>query len=217
MFLDEVGELPTETQIALLRVLQEHEFERVGGTRSIQTNVRVVAATNRNLQAAIQAGTFRSDLFYRLNVFPIDMPPLRERKEDIPVLVEYFVDHCARKVGKNIQGITKESLDLLRSYPWPGNIRELQNVIERSVIMCETENFSVDKTWLAQQPLATVPKIPLGLSEKLAAQEKEMIEAALRESAGRVFGPSGAATKLGIPRSTLESKIRSLKISKNSF
>ena len=145
------------------------------------------------------------------------MPPLRERREDIPVLVEYFVDHCARKVKKNIQGITKESLDLLRSYPWPGNIRELQNVIQRSVIMCETENFSVDKTSLAQQPLATEPKIPLDLSEKLAVQEKEMIEAALRESAGRVFGPSGAATKLGMPRSTLESKIRSLKISKNSF
>jgi len=220
IFLDEVGELPAETQIALLRVLQELEFERVGGTRSIRTNVRVIAATNRNLQVAIQAGTFRSDLFYRLNVFPIDMPPLRERREDIPVLVEYFVDHCARKVRKNIQGITKESLDLLRSYSWPGNIRELQNVIERSVIMCETENFSVDKTWLArlaQQPLATEPKIPLDLSEKLAAEEKEMIEAALRESAGRVFGPSGAATKLGIPRSTLESKIRSLKISKNSF
>jgi len=172
--LDEVGELPLGTQIALLRVLQEHEFERVGGTRSIPTNVRVVAATNRNLQAAIAAGTFRSDLFYRLNVFPIDMPPLRERREDIPVLVEYFVDHCARKVGKNIQGISKESLDLLRSYPWPGNIRELQNVIERSVIMCETENFSVDKTWLswlAQQPLATEPKMPLDLSEKLAALE----------------------------------------------
>jgi transcriptional regulator with GAF, ATPase, and Fis domain len=220
IFLDEVGELPAETQIALLRVLQEHEFERVGGTRSIQANVRVIAATNRNLQAAIAAGTFRSDLFYRLNVFPIDMPPLRERREDIPVLVEYFVDHCARKVGKNIQGITKESLDLFRSYPWPGNIRELQNVIERSVIMCETENFSVDKTWLswlAQQPLATEPRIPLVLSERLAAREKEMIEGALRESAGRVFGPSGAATKLGIARSTLESKIRSLKISKKSF
>jgi transcriptional regulator with GAF, ATPase, and Fis domain len=220
IFLDEVGELPLETQIALLRVLQEHEFERVGGTRSIRTNVRVIAATNRNLQVAIQVGTFRSDLFYRLNVFPIDMPPLRERREDIPVLVEYFVDHCARKVGKNIQGITKESLDLLRSYAWPGNIRELQNVIERSVIMCETENFSVDRTWLAwlaQQSLATEPRIPLDLSEKLAAQEKGMIEAALRESAGRVFGPSGAATKLGTPRSTLESKIRSLKISKDSF
>jgi len=217
IFLDEVGELPMETQIALLRVLQEHEFERVGGTHSIRTNVRVIAATNRNLQMAIAAGTFRSDLYYRLNVFPIDMPPLRERREDIPVLVEYFVDHCARKAGKNIQGITKESLDLLRSYPWPGNIRELQNVIERSVIMCETENFSVDKTWLAQQPLATEPKIPLDLSEKLAAQEKEMIEAALRESAGQVFGPFGAAIKLGMSRSTLESKIRSLKINKNHF
>jgi len=217
IFLDEVGELPLETQIALLRVLQEHEFERVGGTRPIRTNVRVIAATNRNLQAAIQAATFRSDLFYRLNVFPIDMPPLRERREDIPVLVEYFVDQCARKARKNIQGISKESLELLRSYPWPGNIRELQNVIERSVIMCETEDFSVDKTLLAWRPLATEPKIPLDLSEKLAAQEKEMIEAALRETSGRVFGPSGAATKLGIPRSTLESKIRSLKISKDSF
>ena len=217
IFLDEVGELPAETQIALLRVLQEHEFERVGGTRSIPTNVRVIAATNRNLQAAIAAGTFRSDLFYRLNVFPIEMPPLRERREDIPVLVEYFVDQCARKVRKNIQGISKESLDLLRSHPWPGNIRELQNVIERSVIMCETETFSVDKTWLAMQPLATEPKIPLDFSEKLAAQEKEMIEAALRESAGRVFGPSGAAAMLGMPRSTVESKIRTLRINKNHF
>ena len=217
IFLDEVGELPIETQIALLRVLQEHEFERVGGTRSIQTNVRVVAATNRNLQEAIAAGTFRSDLFYRLNVFPIEIAPLRERQEDIPVLVEYFIHRCARNAKKNITGIEKNSLDLLHSYPWPGNIRELQNVIERSVIMCDTENFTVDKTWLAQQPLATEPKVPLELSEKLAAQEKEMIEAALRESAGRVFGPSGAATKLGIARSTLESKIRSLKISKNSF
>jgi len=217
IFLDEVGELPAETQVALLRVLQEHEFERVGGTRSIQTNVRVIAATNRNLQAAIAAGTFRSDLFYRLNVFPLEMPPLRERREDIPVLVEYFVDHCARKVKKNIQGITKESLDLLRSYPWPGNIRELQNVIERSVIMCETENFSVDETWLAQQPVASEAKSQSSFSQKLASQEKEMIESALRESEGRVFGPSGAAAKLAISRSTLESKIRSLRINKNRF
>jgi transcriptional regulator with GAF, ATPase, and Fis domain len=217
IFLDEVGELPMQAQIALLRVLQEREFERVGGTRSIQTNVRVIAATNRNLQAAIAAGTFRSDLFYRLNIFPIEMPPLRERREDIPVLVEYFVDHCARKVGKNIQGITKESLDLLRSYPWPGNIRELQNVIERSVIMCETENFSVDETWLARQSLASECKSQSDFSQKLAAREKEMIEAALSESRGQVFGPSGAAAVLGIPRSTVESKIRSLKINKNHF
>jgi transcriptional regulator with GAF, ATPase, and Fis domain len=217
IFLDEVGELPPETQIALLRVLQEHEFERVGGTRSIQTNVRVIAATNRNLQAAIAAGTFRSDLFYRLNVFPIDMPPLRERREDIPVLVEHFIDRCARNAGKNIRGIEKNSLDLLQSYPWPGNIRELQNVIERSVIMCETENFSVDETWLAQQPVASEAKGQSGLSQKLAAQEKEMIEAALSESGGQVFGRSGAAAILGMPRSTVESKIRSLQINKNHF
>jgi len=217
IFLDEVGELPMVTQIALLRVLQEHEFERVGGTRSIQTNVRVIAATNRNLQAAIAAGTFRSELFYRLNVFPIEMPPLRERREDIPSLVEYFIDRYARKLGKNIRGVSSGTLELFQSCPWPGNIRELQNVIERSVIVCETENFSVDETWLPRQPLASECKSQSDFSQKLAAQEKEMIEAALRESAGRVFGPSGAATKLGIARSTLESKIRSLKISKNSF
>jgi transcriptional regulator with GAF, ATPase, and Fis domain len=217
IFLDEVGELPLETQIALLRVLQEHEFERVGGARSIQTNVRVIAATNRNLQAAIAAGTFRSDLFYRLNVFPIEMPPLRERRADIPVLVDYFLDRCARNVGKNIRGINKKSLDLLQSYPWPGNIRELQNVIERSVIMCETEDFSVDETWLPQQGVASESKGQSDFSQKLAAQEKEMIESALRESEGRVFGPSGAAAMLGMPRSTTESKIRSLKIDKNRF
>ena len=217
IFLDEVGELPMETQIALLRVLQEHEFERVGGTRSIQTNVRVVAATNRNLLAAIVDGAFRSDLFYRLNVFPIEIAPLRERREDIPALVEYFINRCARSVGKNIKGIEKKSLDLLQSYPWPGNIRELQNVIERSVIMCETGDFSVDETWLAQQPVASESKGQSGLSQKLAAQEKEMIEAALSESGGQVFGPSGAAAMLGMPRSTVESKIRSLKINKNHF
>ena len=217
IFLDEVGELPLETQIALLRVLQEREFERVGGTRSIQTNVRVIAATNRNLQAAIAAGNFRSDLFYRLNVFPIEMPPLRERQEDIPQLVEYFIDRSARKVGKNIRGLCKTTLDVLQSYPWPGNIRELQNVVERSVIVCETENFSVDESWLARQPVATGLKSQLELSQKLAAQEKVMIEAALRESGGRVSGPSGAATKLGIHRSTLESKIASLKIDKYRF
>jgi PAS domain S-box-containing protein len=217
IFLDEIGELPAETQITLLRVLQEHEFERVGGTGSIRTDVRVIAASNRDLQAAIAAGTFRSDLFYRLNVFPIEIPPLRERREDIPLLVEYFIDRYARKAGKSIRGVNKKSLDLLQSYPWPGNIRELQNVIERSVIVCETENFSVDESWLLRQPLATESNGQLEFSQKLAAQEKEMIEAALRESGGRVFGPSGAAAKLGMPRSTLESKIRSLKIDKNRF
>jgi transcriptional regulator with GAF, ATPase, and Fis domain len=217
IFLDEVGELPLETQIALLRVLQEHEFERVGGTRSIQTNVRVIAATNRNLQAAINAGAFRSDLFYRVNVFPIEMPPLRERREDIPALIDYFIDRCAREVGRNIRGVDQNTLALLQSYPWPGNIRELQNVIERSVIMCETENFSVDGTWFPQQAVASESKGQPDFSHKHADRGKEMIESALRESEGRVFGPSGAAAKLGIARSTLESKIRSLKINKNHF
>ena len=217
IFLDEVGDLPAETQIALLRVLQEHEFERLGGTGSIRTNVRVIAATNRDLQAAIVVGIFRSDLFYRLNVFPIEVPPLRERQEDIPVLVKYLIDRYARKAGKNIRGVNKRSLELLQSYPWPGNIRELQNVIERSVIVCETENLSVDESWLSRQAPVTRPQSDLGLSRKPAAQEKEIIEGALRESRGRVAGPSGAAAKLGIPGSTLESKIRSLKINKHRF
>jgi formate hydrogenlyase transcriptional activator len=217
IFLDEIGELPPETQVALLRVLQEYEFERVGGNRSIRADVRVIVATNRDLQAAMAAGTFRSDLFYRLNVFPIEMPPLRERRDDIPLLAEYFIDRYARKTGKNIRSISKKTWNLFESYPWPGNIRELQNVIERSIIVCETESFSVDASWLSRQPPATEPTGQTDLALKLAAQEKEAIEAALRESGGRVFGPSGAAAKLGVPRSTLESKIRSLKIDKNRF
>jgi transcriptional regulator with GAF, ATPase, and Fis domain len=217
IFLDEVGELPAETQVALLRVLQEHEFERIGGTRSIQTDARVISATNRDLEAAIAAGAFRSDLFYRLNVFPIEIPPLRERCEDIPVLVEYFIDRYARKAGKNITGISKKSLDLLQRYPWPGNIRELQNIIERSLIVCKTQTFSVDESWLYRQPLPSEANRTLGLSGKLVAQEKEMIEAALRDSGGRVSGPSGAAARLSMPASTLESKIRSLRIDKNRF
>jgi PAS domain S-box-containing protein len=217
IFLDEVGDLPAETQVTLLRVLQERQFERVGGNRILTTDVRVIAATNRDLSAAIAAGTFRSDLFYRLNVFPIEMPPLRERREDIPLLVEYFIDRYARKAGKSIRGVNKKTLDLFQSYPWPGNIRELQNIIERSVIVCETENFSVDENWLTRQPIATESKSYLDLAEKLALQEKETIEAALRDCGGQVFGPSGAAARLGMPRSTLESKIRSLKINKNRF
>ena len=214
IFLDEVGELPSETQITLLHVLQEREFQRVGGNQSIRANARVIAATNRDLEAAIAEGTFRSDLFYRLNVFPIEIPPLRERKDDIPLLVEYFIDRFARKAGKSIRGMNKKTLNLFLSYPWPGNIRELQNVVERSVILCETENFSVDESWLSRKPLVHDPK---SHSQKLAAQEKEMIEAALRESGGRVSGPTGAAAKLGLHRSTLESKIISLKINKYGF
>ena len=151
IFLDEIGELPAETQIALLRVLQEHEFERVGGTRRIRVDVRVIAATNRDLEAAINAGSFRSDLFYRLNVFPMEIPSLRERRVDIPLLVEYFIDRYARKAGKNIKRVNKKTLELFQSYPWPGNIRELQNVIERSIILCESDIFSIDENWLPQQ------------------------------------------------------------------
>jgi PAS domain S-box-containing protein len=217
IFLDEIGELPLETQIVLLRVLQEREFERVGGAGSIRTDVRVIAATNHDLHEAVASGAFRSDLFYRLNVVPIEMPPLRERKEDIPLLVEYFIDRYARKAGKRILGASKKSLELLQLYPWPGNIRELQNVVERSVILCETESFSVDESWLPRQPPASEPKSQAELSRKIAAQEKEMIEAALKECGGRVYGPAGAAAKLGTPRSTLESKIRSLKINKYRF
>jgi formate hydrogenlyase transcriptional activator len=217
IFLDEVGELPAETQIALLRVLQEREFERIGAAGSIRTNVRVIAATNRDLEGAIAAGSFRSDLFYRLNVFPIEMPSLRERREDIPLLVEYFIDRFARQAGKSFQAVNKKSLELLQSYPWPGNIRELQNVIERSVIVCETENFSVDESWLSQQPHGSEATSEIGLFQQLASQEKAIIEAALGECRGRVYGPSGAAAKLSMPRSTLEHKIRLLKIDKHRF
>ena len=160
---------------------------------------------------------FRSDLYYRLNVFPIEIPPLRERREDIPLLIEYFIDRYARKMGRTIRRMNRRSLELLQAYPWPGNIRELQNVIERSVIVCESENFSIDESWLSRQPWAAESKGPAELSQKVAAQEKEMIESALKESRGRVFGPLGAAIRLGIPRSTLESKIRSLRIDKNRF
>jgi formate hydrogenlyase transcriptional activator len=217
IFLDEVGELSPDTQVALLRVLQEREFERVGGGQSIRVNVRVVAATNRDLKAAVANSAFREDLYYRLNVFPLDMPPLRARRADIPLLVEYFIDRYARKAGKNIRSVDKRTLQLLQSYPWPGNIRELQNVIERSIIVSEGEIFTIDESWLSQPPLGTrLGNTPV-LSEKVAATEREVIEEALRECRGRIFGPSGAAAKLGIARSTLESKIRSLNINKNRF
>ena len=215
IFLDEIGELPMETQIALLRVLQEQKFERLGGNQPIRANARVITATNRDLESAIAAGSFRRDLFYRLNVFPIEIPPLRERKEDIPILVEYFIHRYASKLGKKIRSANRKTLDLLQSYPWPGNIRELQNVIERSIIVCDTENFSVDENWLDRESHQAKAGQPL--SDLLVTQTKEMIEAALAESGGRVSGSSGAAARLGMPPSTLESKIKSLKINKYLF
>ena len=214
IFLDEVGELSSETQVALLRVLQEREFERVGGRDRIRVDVRVIAATNRDLSAAVDDGDFRQDLFYRLNVFPLEMPPLRERRDDISVLVEYFIGRYARKAGKTFRQVSKRTLDRLRSYPWPGNVRELQNVIERSVIVSDTDEFRVDESWLSG---ASAAESRLGLYGTMAAHEKAVVEEALRASGGRVAGPSGAAARLGLPRSTLESKIRMLKINKSRF
>ncbi len=216
IFLDEIGELPAETQVALLRVVQERQYERVGGNQVLFADVRVIAATNRDLDAAISAGTYRADLFYRLNVFPIEVPPLRQRKADIPMLVEYFVKRYAEKVGKQISKIDKSTLELCQAYPWPGNIRELQNIIERSVILCTGDTFRIDEAWLCSQE-STRPELLTPLTETLQNQEKEMIETALAESNGRVAGPNGAAAKLGIPRSTLDWKIKQLKIRKYKF
>jgi formate hydrogenlyase transcriptional activator len=212
LFLDEIGDLPMETQIALLRVLQEKEFERVGSNHPISVDVRLIAATNRDLPAAVGAGTFRQDLFYRLNVFPIAVPPLRERVEDIPLLVEYFVGRYANGVGKKIRHIGKDTLELFRAYDWPGNIRELQNVVERAVILTETDTFAVDESWLKRESAKLVPSHQR--LSALADREVKMIETALAETHGRISGPSGAAAKLGIPRQTLESKIRRLGIDK---
>ncbi len=216
IFLDEVGDLPPDTQLALLRVLQEREFERLGATRPTKVDVRVIAATNRDLQDAMANGAFRADLFYRLSVFPIEMPALRERTADIPLLVAYFVDRYASKAGKAIRHIDNRTLDLVQSYRWPGNVRELQNVIERAVIVCETDTLVVDENWFSPESLAAKPPtLPLG--DALVAREREMIEAALAETKGKVSGPSGAAARLGIPGSTLESRIRALKIRKSQY
>jgi len=211
-----VGDLPAETQITLLRVLQERQFERVGGNRTLTTDVRIIAATNRDLTAAIAAGTFRSDLFYRLSVFPIEVPALRKRKVDIPMLVEYFVKRYAEKVGKEICKIDVNTLELCQSYPWPGNIRELQNIVERSVILTSGDTFSIEKAWLAS-PEPARQELPSPLPDTLQNQERELIETALAECKGKVAGPEGAAAKLGIPRSTLDSKIKQLKIKKHKF
>jgi PAS domain S-box-containing protein len=216
IFLDEIGELPAETQIMLLRVLQEREFERVGGTGPIRVNVRVIAATNRDLHAAVADGTLRADLFYRLNVFPLDVPALRERRSDVPLLVEYFIHRYAKRAGKRICGLANETVQLLQSYDWPGNIRELQNVIERAVIVCDSDTLSIDARWLSGRS----PGITAGAgssSGTLATHEKDAIEATLKECKGRVAGPFGAAARLGVPASTLESKIKALNIDKRRF
>jgi transcriptional regulator with PAS, ATPase and Fis domain len=223
IFLDEIGELSLETQISLLRVLQEREFQRVGNSQPISVDVRVLAATNRDLDAAVAASTFRQDLLYRLNVFPIRVPPLRERKNDIPVLVQYLVEQFARRAGKRITEIQKKTLSLLQAYDWPGNIRELQNVIERAVVLGDGKALSVDETWLQRrsngQPRPTVSPVSMLADDRkeFAQRELRAIEAALAECQGRVSGPRGAAAKLGIPRQTLDSKIQNLGIDKRRF
>ncbi len=215
IFLDEIGELPPQTQIALLRVLQEREFERVGGNRPIRADVRVIAASNRDLETAVAQGSFRADLFYRLNVFPVHVPPLRERREDIPLLVEHFVHRYATEIGKSIREVRKSSLDLLRFHEWPGNVRELQNVIERAVIVMDSETLAIDGRWLKPRGGAPSPVLTPALT--LAGTEKSAIEDALQATKGRIAGPFGAATRLGVPSSTLESKIRNLQIDKARF
>jgi transcriptional regulator with GAF, ATPase, and Fis domain len=220
IFLDEVGELQPDTQVALLRVLQERELERVGGGLPIHVDVRVIAATNRDLEAAVANGTFRRDLFYRLNVFPIEMPPLRERKDDLLLLGEYFVQRYATKAGKDIRSIDKRTLDLLQAYDWPGNIRELQNVVERSVIVSSGDVFSVDELWLSKELVSHAPRVktwPIVKDQVESLSEREIIEGALASTRGRVSGPSGAAVKLGVPPSTLETRIKALKINKGQF
>ncbi len=222
IFLDEVGDLPGETQLALLRVLQEREFERVGSNQPISVDVRVVAATHRDLKAAVSEGTFRADLFYRLNVFPIEIPSLRDRVDDIPLLVEYLIERYAKKAGKKIRHIKKKTLELFQRYDWPGNIRELQNVIERAVILCDGDEFAVDENWLKAESVPPRPTdvSPISLAEgqrALAEREREIIEAALAACKGRVSGPSGAAARLAMPRQTLDSRIKALQINKHRF
>src|ERR1700728_4478253 len=220
IFLDEIGDLPMDTQVALLRVLQEREFERVGSNAPISVDVRVLAATNRDLEAAVSAGTFREDLFYRLNVFPIRIPPLRERKDDIPLLVEYLVERYAKKIGKRFGHIKKSTLAVFQGYDWPGNIRELQNVVERAVILCEGETFSVDEVWLQgkvtkrSSHILPEPGMLAEMEKEFADRERKIIESALEASRGRVAGESGAAAKIGIPAQTLDSKIVNLGIDK---
>ena len=216
LFLDEIGDLPAETQITLLRVLQEREFERIGSTKPVQIDVRVLTATNRDLAADVEEGDFRQDLYYRLNVFPVNVPPLRERIEDIPLLAEYLVQRYAKKAGKKIASIDRLTLEMLRNYDWPGNVRELQNVIERAVILCETPVLYVDETWFRREAPSRARE-PIPFNAALDTSERAMIEKALSESAGRVGGPKGAAAKLGLPRQTLESKIKTLGINKFGF
>jgi formate hydrogenlyase transcriptional activator len=226
IFLDEVGELPLDVQVALLRVLQEGEFERVGGNQTIRTDARVIAATNRDLQAAIEEGRFRSDLYFRLNVFPVHVPPLRERTEDIPVLVEYFAARHGARLRRHFRSVSHATMDMLTSYAWPGNIRELENVIERAAILSEGETLQLDASLLSGSGRGTLarpasreeaPNVHASSGNRFEDEERRLIEEALAASRGRVSGPAGAAVRLGIPATTLDSKIKKLRIDKLRF
>jgi len=216
LFLDEIGDIPLDLQPKLLRVLQEREFERLGSTQTRKVDVRIVAATHCALEEMVVHKQFRLDLYYRLNVFPISVPPLRERREDIPLLVRHFVRQFAERMHKTVEAISSQTMEALAHYPWPGNIRELQNVIERAVVVYKSGELSVNEDWLAHESFLTEPA-PHPSFRKSPIEEREMIAAALAEAHGRVSGPSGAAAKLGVPASTLESKIRAMKIDKYSF
>jgi PAS domain S-box-containing protein len=217
IFFDEIGELPLETQTALLRILQERQFERIGGDQLVTTDVRVIAATNRDLSRSVAQGAFREDLFYRLNVFPIRVPPLRERVGDIPALIEHFVRRYSEKAGKQIDQIGKKTLDLCRAYHWPGNVRELQNIVERSVILATARTLDIDEAWISSPGSQSGNQLSSCFDESLTSWERNVIESALSATGGRIAGPRGAAAKLGIPRSTLDWKIKHLKIDKARF
>jgi len=216
LFLDEIGDLPLELQPKFLRVLQEQEFERLGSSRTRRSNVRLVAATHRDLLAMVQQGTFREDLYYRLHIFPLTVPPLRARRDDIPVLVRHFVQQYAQQMHKRIAHIPAGVMARLVHYDWPGNIRELQNVVERAIILCASDTFAVEESWLRREaPLRAGPAGPLVVAR--AEHERALIEAALAECRGRVSGPAGAAVKLGLPRQTLAWKIKALGIPLQRF
>jgi formate hydrogenlyase transcriptional activator len=202
IFLDEIGEVPLDVQVLLLRVLQERVIERVGGNEAIDVDVRVIGATHRDLPAAVRAGSFRADLFYRLNVFPIAVPPLRERREDIPALVEHFIRHFRDRLHAPARRVSRAAMELLTAYAWPGNIRELENILERAMIVSPGEDLAIDPTWLSA-PSAAEPT-----DASLANTERRTILEALAACHGKIYGAGGAARRLGLKPSTLYGKMR---------
>jgi formate hydrogenlyase transcriptional activator len=206
LFLDEIGDIPGDIQVRLLRFLQEREFERVGGTETLHANVRVIAATNRNLNKLREEGRFRDDLYFRLNVFPIRIPPLRERREDVEPLLRHFVERYSKKVGKRFATIDRQSILRCEEYPWPGNVRELENLVERSVILCPEPVFFLNPFAQAE---AAAPGAP---TTTLQALVRAHIVRALKLCNGKIYGPEGAARLLGLKPSTLQSKLKRLGI-----